>query len=67
RVWVEIIKRIIGSIPKIPSWLIKLLHADVSERIDTDSALASGSSLATTASTPSSKFQELAHPLAGHY
>ncbi|KAJ1818669.1 Bud site selection protein bud4, partial [Coemansia sp. RSA 2599] len=28
RVWVEIIKRIIGSIPKIPSWLIKLLHAD---------------------------------------
>ncbi|KAJ2235629.1 Bud site selection protein bud4, partial [Coemansia sp. RSA 485] len=67
RVWVEITKRVVGCIPKIPSWLIKLLHADVSDRIDDSSALASGSSLATTASTPSSKFQELTHPLSSHY
>ncbi|KAJ1722734.1 Bud site selection protein bud4 [Coemansia erecta] len=62
RVWVEIVKRVVGNIPKIPSWLIKLLHADVSERIETDSVMASGSSLATSLSTPSSKFEALAHP-----
>ncbi|KAJ2162031.1 Bud site selection protein bud4 [Coemansia sp. RSA 552] len=64
RVWVEIIKRVIGCIPKIPSWLIKLLHADVSDRIDGASPLTSDSSLPPNASTPSSKFQEMAHPLA---
>ncbi|KAJ1996272.1 Bud site selection protein bud4 [Coemansia spiralis] len=61
RVWVEIIKRVIGSIPKIPSWLIKLLHADVSERIDSGSAIASASSIGNV-STPSSKFSDLTHP-----
>ncbi|KAJ2727041.1 Bud site selection protein bud4 [Coemansia sp. Benny D115] len=62
RVWVEIIRRIIGSIPKIPSWLIKLLHADVSEHIDGSSMLTSESSLPTNISTPSSKFQEMTRP-----
>ncbi|KAI9505162.1 hypothetical protein BX070DRAFT_221581 [Coemansia spiralis] len=47
RVWVEIIKR-------IPSWLIKLLHADVSERIDSGSAIASASSIGN--------FSDLTHP-----
>ncbi|KAJ2333639.1 hypothetical protein GGH91_005891, partial [Coemansia sp. RSA 2671] len=36
RVWVEVMRRLIGAIPKIPSWLIKLLHADVSSRIGAD-------------------------------
>ncbi|KAI8323934.1 hypothetical protein GQ54DRAFT_309715 [Martensiomyces pterosporus] len=44
RVWVDMIKRVIGNIPKIPSWLIKLLHADVSERIEAGS-MSSQSSL----------------------
>ncbi|KAJ2080807.1 Bud site selection protein bud4 [Coemansia sp. RSA 988] len=61
-VWVEIIKRVVGNIPKIPSWLIKLLHADVSERIESGTPMTSDSSLGD-ASIPSSKFQELAHPL----
>ncbi|KAJ2614398.1 Bud site selection protein bud4 [Coemansia sp. RSA 1365] len=62
-VWVQIIKRVVGNIPKIPSWLIKLLHADVSERIESGTPMTSDSSLGD-ASIPSSKFQELAHPLA---
>ncbi|KAJ2320058.1 Bud site selection protein bud4 [Coemansia sp. RSA 2704] len=61
RVWVEIIKRVVGNIPKIPSWLIKLLHADVSERIEGGMSLASDSSLGNV-SVPSSKFQEMSHP-----
>ncbi|KAJ2762405.1 Bud site selection protein bud4 [Coemansia sp. BCRC 34490] len=61
RVWVEIIKRVIGSIPKIPSWLIKLLHADVTDRIDGGTAGASESSIVNS-STPSSKFQDMVHP-----
>ncbi|KAJ1740850.1 Bud site selection protein bud4 [Coemansia sp. RSA 1086] len=61
RVWVEIIKRVVGNIPKIPSWLIKLLHADVSERIDEGSLLGS-SEASMGSSVPSSKFQEMAHP-----
>ncbi|KAJ2794675.1 hypothetical protein H4R20_006143, partial [Coemansia guatemalensis] len=55
--------RVVGNIPKIPSWLIKLLHADVSERIESGTPMTSDSSLGD-ASIPSSKFQELAHPLA---
>ncbi|KAJ1727295.1 Bud site selection protein bud4 [Coemansia biformis] len=61
RLWVEIIKRVVGRIPKIPSWLIKLLHADVSERIDGAGQLPSDSSLGN-GSIPSSKFEELTHP-----
>ncbi|KAJ2442326.1 Bud site selection protein bud4 [Coemansia sp. RSA 2440] len=61
RVWVEIVKRVVGNIPKIPSWLIKLLHADVSERIESAEPGASDSSLGNV-SVPSSKFQEMAHP-----
>ncbi|KAJ1887869.1 hypothetical protein LPJ66_008882, partial [Kickxella alabastrina] len=62
RVWVEVMKCVVGNIPKIPSWLIKLLHADVSERIESESVMASEASVATSISTPSSKFQELTHP-----
>ncbi|KAJ2541194.1 Bud site selection protein bud4 [Coemansia sp. RSA 1853] len=61
RVWVEIVKRVVGNIPKIPSWLIKLLHADVSERIESAAPGASDSSLGNV-SVPSSKFQEMTHP-----
>ncbi|KAJ2383823.1 hypothetical protein GGI23_007061 [Coemansia sp. RSA 2559] len=61
RVWVEITKRVIGSIPKIPSWLIKLLHADVTDRIDNSTAVASESSI-MNASIPSAKFQNFVHP-----
>ncbi|KAJ2708486.1 Bud site selection protein bud4, partial [Coemansia spiralis] len=61
RLWVEIVKRVVGRIPKIPSWLIKLLHADVSDRIDGSGQLGSDPSLGN-ASTPSSRFEELTHP-----
>ncbi|KAJ2556161.1 Bud site selection protein bud4 [Coemansia sp. RSA 1933] len=61
RVWVEITKRVIGSIPKIPSWLIKLLHADVTDRIDSSTAIASEASIVNP-SIPSAKFQDAAHP-----
>ncbi|KAJ2769206.1 Bud site selection protein bud4, partial [Coemansia nantahalensis] len=61
RLWVEIIKRVVGRIPKIPSWLIKLLHADVSDRIDGSGQLGSDPSLGNI-STPSSRFEELTHP-----
>ncbi|KAJ2890938.1 Bud site selection protein bud4, partial [Coemansia aciculifera] len=44
RVWVEVVRRLIGAIPKIPSWLIKLLHADVSGRLSdgSDASLSVG-------------------------
>ncbi|KAJ2081210.1 Bud site selection protein bud4, partial [Coemansia sp. S142-1] len=60
RVWVEVVRRLIGAIPKIPSWLIKLLHADVSDRIGTN--LNSSESSLSSQSTPSSRFHALAHP-----
>ncbi|KAJ2495133.1 Bud site selection protein bud4 [Coemansia sp. RSA 2052] len=70
RVWVEVVRRLIGAIPKIPSWLIKLLHADVSDRIGgggggEDNAHSRGSSSESSMasySSPSSRFHALAHP-----
>ncbi|KAJ2470993.1 Bud site selection protein bud4 [Coemansia sp. RSA 2322] len=65
RVWVEVVRRLIGAIPKIPSWLIKLLHADVSDRIGPEVPRDSESSLASM-SNPSSRFHALAHPHSLH-
>ncbi|KAJ2838361.1 Bud site selection protein bud4 [Coemansia sp. 'formosensis'] len=62
RVWVEVIRRLIGAIPKIPSWLIKLLHADVSDRIGSEAHSNSSESSIGSHSIPSSRFHALAHP-----
>ncbi|KAJ2747081.1 Bud site selection protein bud4 [Coemansia sp. BCRC 34301] len=62
RVWVEVVRRLIGAIPKIPSWLIKLLHADVSHRIGASTPNGSSESSIGSHSNPSSRFRALTHP-----
>ncbi|KAJ1956301.1 Bud site selection protein bud4 [Linderina pennispora] len=32
--WVSVLSRMVGCIPKIPSWLIKLLHSDIAEKVE---------------------------------
>ncbi|KAJ2832089.1 Bud site selection protein bud4 [Coemansia furcata] len=62
RVWVEVIRRLIGAIQKIPSWLIKLLHTDVSDHIGSEAHSNASESSIGSHSIPSSRFHALAHP-----